>query len=299
MSTYEVKRIQISPLPPMAGRGKIGEAAAYRNDMDYVVHPCVDTSGSLCPRIVRNNKHKTMNNIIVVLNRPRDPRNIGAVIRAMLNTGFQHLRLVDPAPFTAETIATVAHRPEPILSTMTIFADLADALADTRHIVGTSDRPHPGLPWRCDIRQWAGEMQRLAAATGPIALLFGSEGNGLNRNELSICQEIIGLPLAPDYPTLNLAQSVLLILYELRQATPPPVLPLPRTEHPATFAARDRLAAACDALIDVTNFIKSGNGQALRRRLRAIIARTRLSERDAAILTALLRETLHRLGRER
>ncbi|WP_298402434.1 hypothetical protein [uncultured Chloroflexus sp.] len=69
----------------------------------------------------------------------------------MLNTGFRHLRLVAPAPFDHELIAAVAHRPEPILATLTSYTDMTSAVADVRYLVGTSDRPHPGVPWRNDV----------------------------------------------------------------------------------------------------------------------------------------------------
>lgn len=238
-----------------------------------------------------------MKNIIVVLHQPRDPRNIGAVVRAMLNTGVHHLRLVDPCPFEPEVITAVAHRPEPVLANLAVYPDLQQAIADIQHLVGTTDRPHPNLPWRTDIRQWAGEIRQRATRFGPVAILFGSEGNGLSRRELSLCHEIIGIPMAPEYPVLNLTQAVLITLYELQQASPLPVSP-PIIEPPAPLAALDTLASVFDELIAATSFVKSGNGQALRHRLRAIISRAALSERDAAILTALLREAVRRI-RER
>jgi rRNA methylase len=100
--------------------------------------------------------------------------------------------------------------------------------------------------------------------------------------------------MAPEYPVLNLAQAVLITLYELQQASPLPVS-LPIIEPPAPLAALDTLASVFDELIAATSFVKSGNGQALRHRLRAIISRAALSERDAAILTALLREAVRRI----
>ncbi|OAN42853.1 rRNA methyltransferase [Chloroflexus islandicus] len=239
-----------------------------------------------------------MNEIVVILHRPQDPRNIGAVVRAMLNTGFRHLRLVEPAPFDHTAIAAVAHRPEPVLDQLTIYPDLASALADIRHLVGLSDRPHPGLPWRNDVRQWAAETRQRAASAGPVGLLFGAEGNGLSRAELNCCHEIVSLPVNPAYPTLNLAQAVLLTLYELQQVTPPSVPPPPPAEPPATQAELDQLAAMFDQLITATAFVKSGEGRSLRQRLRAIITRAALSRRDAAIVTALLREAVRRITRE-
>ncbi|WP_298402435.1 TrmH family RNA methyltransferase [uncultured Chloroflexus sp.] len=146
-------------------------------------------------------------------------------------------------------------------------------------------------------RQWAVETRQRAVHAGPVGLLFGAEDNGLSRAELSRCHEIIGLPVDPTCSTLNLAQAVLLTLYELQQVSPPPAPPAPPAEPPADLATLDQLSAIVDELLTATKFVKSGNGRALHQRLRTIITRAARSQRDAAIITALLREAVRQLTR--
>ena len=159
----------------------------------------------------------SQSSIIVVLHRPQDPVNIGAVVRAMKNLGFAQLRLVQPSPFARDDVLRVVHRGEDLLDRTEIYADLDAALADAVYVVGTAALAHTDRPLTYDIRGLAANLVR-RAADGRIALLFGSEADGLDRHALDRCHLIATLPTDPAYPALNLAQSVLLFLYELRLA---------------------------------------------------------------------------------
>lgn len=235
---------------------------------------------------------------IVVLHRPRDVRNIGAVVRAMKNMGFRRLRLVDPAPFDRADLLGIAHRADDLVAAIETFSSLPEALADARLVVGTSERPRPGRPSRGDLRPLAAELVARAAAAGPVALLFGPEDNGLDLPALDRCSLILSLPADPAYPSLNLAQAVLLVLYELRMAAAPPPLAAPRRP-PATAAEHETLAAALAAALAAVGFVKSGSGEAALRRLRAIVARAEPDSAELALLTAFAREIVHALRRAR
>jgi TrmH family RNA methyltransferase len=228
--------------------------------------------------------------MVVVLHRPRDVRNIGAVVRAMKNMGFTRLRLVQPAPFDPADIGGIAHRSEDILAAMEIFPDLPAALADARYVLGTSARPHPGRPLRQDLRALAGELLARAGA-GPLALLFGPEDNGLDSDALDRCNAILSLPASPAYPSLNLAQAALLLLYELRQAAAaPPQGPPPR---PAAAAAElEQTLELADQALRAIDFYKSGDGAATLRAMRAMLLRAAPDSRELALLSAIAREVV-------
>lgn len=233
---------------------------------------------------------------IVVLHRPRDVRNIGAVVRAMKNMGFARLRLVDPAPFDPADLLGIAHRADDVVAAIASFPDLPAALADACLVVGTSERPRPDRPSRSDIRPLAAELVA-RAAVGPVALLFGPEDNGLDTEALDRCNLLLSIPADPAYPSLNLAQAALLVLYELRMAAAAPALPAAR--RPATAAELETLTAALGAALDAVGFVKSGDGAATLRRLRALIARAEPESPEAALLTAFAREIVHALRRAR
>lgn len=237
-----------------------------------------------------------LDQFVVVLHRPRDVRNIGAVVRAMKNMGFARLRLVQPAPFEPADIGGIAHRSDDILAALSIHESLDEALADTIYVAGTSARPHPSRPLRPDIRAFAAEL-RGRAAGGTVALLFGPEDNGLDNSALDRCHALISLPADPAYPSLNLAQAALLLLYELRQAGAAP--PSPPVRPGATAAELEVAFAAIEAALAAVGFVKSGSPQATMRSLRALLLRATPDSREAALVAALAREVVHALRRAR
>jgi TrmH family RNA methyltransferase len=237
----------------------------------------------------------TFDRFVIVLQRPRDVRNIGAVVRAMKNMGFSRLRLVEAVDFRAEDMLGIAHRSEDVLAGIERFDNLASALADASYVVGTSARAHTYLHPRSDVRVLASELHG-RAAMGTVALLFGPEDRGLDNEALARCHVLLRLPVDPAYPSLNLAQAVLLLLYELRQAALLSTASELRTL--ASAAAIDRSMATINQLLDAIDFVKSGDGSALRRELRTILNRAELDEREAALVTAIAREVLKYVERQ-
>jgi TrmH family RNA methyltransferase len=234
-----------------------------------------------------------MNQIIIILHQPQDERNIGAVVRAMKNMGLRRLRLVAPVAYAPADLLRIAHRSEDVLDAIEYFADLPSALADVHYVVGSSERSHPERPMAHDARALAPQLLA-RAQNGQVALLFGPEDHGLDRAALDRCHLILRLPTEPGYPSLNLAQAVLLILYELRMASSGPLPPAaPRT--PAPGAAHETLAQLLAATMDASGFVKADAGTAHLRRLRNFITRAEPDTTELALLNALLRQILNAL----
>jgi tRNA/rRNA methyltransferase len=231
-----------------------------------------------------------LDQIIVILNRPQKLVNIGGVVRAMKNMGLRRLRLVAPAAFDPYDIAGIAHRSDDILATLAILPDLDTALADTTFVVGTTARQRTSLPSNTP-RSIAPELLA-RAAQGPVALLFGPEDNGLTNSELDRCHQLVTIPTDPAYPSLNLAQALLLLAYELRMAevAPPPAA---RRLPPATNAQLEGLFGVAEqALWDVA-FFKTEQAERMMRTLRDLIHRANPDTQEAALLTAMAREISH------
>lgn len=233
--------------------------------------------------------------ITVVLFQPRDVRNIGAVVRAMKNMGFNRLRLVQPAPFDPSDLRGIAHRSDDLLRDLATFETLDAALADMQYVVGTSEHVHAERPLRSDVRTLAGELA-VRARTSRTALLFGPEDNGLSHAELDRCHLIVRLPTDPAYPSLNLAQAALLLLYELRMAADLPA-PAPPPPEPATTAQLHTALDAIAAAVAAAGFVKSGSGARTLRTLRALLYRAQPNAREAALIAALAREMTTQLRR--
>ena len=217
-----------------------------------------------------------LDQIVIVLYQPRDVVNIGGVVRAMKNMGLRRLRLVEPVPFASEDILRIAHRSDDLLATLQIYPDLDAALADTTYVVGASEHHHAEHPARSDIRALALALLQRSAG-GPVALLFGPEDNGLSKRELDRCHTIVRLPTDPDYPSLNLAQAALLLMYELRMAagagglvhaleTPKPHVP--PHDQAACVADLETFFTTAEQALQVIGFFKTGSATKTLRCLR-------------------------------
>lgn len=148
----------------------------------------------------------------MVLVRPRYAENVGAAARALENAGAGELRLVAPNALAREAIAErVARGGEPRLRAARVFDRLEDAVTDVDLVVATSHktgrRRRPLLP--CEL---SGEI---AHALQPrcTALVFGPEDHGLSKEEVDLCHRLVTIP---SHGPLNLAQSVIVLLYELK-----------------------------------------------------------------------------------
>lgn len=240
---------------------------------------------------------------IVVLYRPQDVVNIGGTVRAMKNMGFRHLRLVAPVPFVVADIQRIAHRSEDILALTHFYTDLDAALSDVRYVVGTTERSHGQHTIRSDIRILARDLLAQFAG-GQVALLFGSEDNGLDTAALDRCHTLVRLPTDPAYPSLNLAQAVLLLLYELRMAaeeTGEGKRASALREQPTTYAQLEELFAAWEVALERIEFFKTPHRQRVMRLFRAVLHRAAPDSHETALLMAIAREIvlfLQRKGRE-
>jgi len=243
------------------------------------------------------NAPNRFDNIVVVLCRPQKLVNIGGTIRAMKNMGLSRLRLVKPVEFDPAAIEGIAHRSADVLATMTLHASLDDALADTLYIAGTTGRTRELLPRHVTPREIAPELLA-RAERGPVALLFGSEDNGLTAEELERCHCVLRIPTAPSYRSLNLAQAVLIVAYELWQASEQPTPVTIRSPQPASAAQLEGLFDAAERALWGIEFFKTTGSAMMMRKLRSLIHRAEPDAREAALLQAMALRTLSFLRRK-
>ena len=150
----------------------------------------------------------------VVLVEPKYQGNIGSVARVMKNFGFTDLVLVDPPEIQGDARAMSKHAREDVLENAAIVKSLSDVdsicdfkVATSAVVAGDSNsKRSPVHPW---------ELANSMDFEGTVGLVFGREDFGLLDEELLACDMQVVIPANPKYPTLNLAQSVGVILYEL------------------------------------------------------------------------------------
>ena len=224
----------------------------------------------------------------VVLVRPQHEGNVGAVARAMANMGLTELHLVEPATELGDGAFAMAMHAHPILHGAQRHATLADALGKFHYIVATAslrDRlwPHPVVP----PRELAQHLESHASGAR-VALVFGAEVSGLTSEEISRASVLVSIPAAPANPTLNLAQAVLLVAYELRLAS----LPFPeRAPGPvAEVGEMETALAELQAGLVGIGYLNAQNPDAILAELRVVLARVAPSPREVALLRGLARQ---------
>ena len=239
----------------------------------------------------------SLRNIRVVLVRPQGAVNVGAAARAMKNMGLHELVVVSPQLRHAFWAKAMAVHAADILRDMRRCDALADAVADCGLVVGTTCRD--GL-YRAAAEPPRSVAPRMiaAAAANRVALVFGPEDHGLSNEDLKACHQLIAIPANPAYPSLNLAQAVMVCGYELYLAAQPEAAARP-AESPALAAAErvalmfDRLQAAFLSI----GFLHADNPDHIMFAFRRMLGRAQLDERDVRICLALARQ-IEWYGRE-
>lgn len=214
----------------------------------------------------------------VVLVEPRDSRNVGAAARAMANLGFSDLRLVAPRGYDREQAGVTARNASPILDAATIHDHLEDAVADVVDVVGLALRTGPS-PARCvSLPEWAARR-----ADVPTALVFGPEDDDLRHEHLDLCRWIVRIPSRAAYPSFNLAQSVLVTLYEVAR-TPPAAAPPVEPSTAGDLAQLERLVREAMA---ASGFTRPGSPATAARTVGTLLRRMDLDQSETAALMAL------------
>ncbi|MEC7376514.1 MAG: tRNA/rRNA methyltransferase [Pseudomonadota bacterium] len=150
-----------------------------------------------------------------VLVEPKVPENVGAAARALCTMGFGELWLVNSELHTRPEAHWLAHGSDHILDNARIFPDLAAVRNSVDLLIGTSAKPrHQRQDWHGPAR-----LREVLASKGSsvatAALVFGREDRGLSNEELAQCDLLTGIPMKVAYPSLNLAQSVMLYAWEM------------------------------------------------------------------------------------
>jgi tRNA/rRNA methyltransferase len=226
-------------------------------------------------------------NIRVVLVEPQHSGNIGAVARAMKNMALSRLVLVNPADPLAMEARMMAMHALDILQHAQVVDTLTQAIADAGYVVGTTRRLGKSRQAQQTSRSMAPLLLELAASN-PIALVFGREDSGLSNDELARCHELITIPAHPMFGSLNLAQAVLLVCYELyvsaatQPLAPPPLL--------ATTAEVERLYARMNEVLHRIGFLHGSNPDRMMGYFRRFFARVGLKSRDVKVFLGVFRQ---------
>lgn len=150
-----------------------------------------------------------------ILVEPFVPENVGAAARAVKTMGFKSLRLVNPCDHLADKAQMLAHGSVDILKKALVFPSLEEALYDCDFIIGTTAKQRMAKNDYHVISDIPDIIQRKSKSITNVAIVFGRESRGLNNRELKLCDILSTIPMKTKYPSLNLAQTVMLYAYTL------------------------------------------------------------------------------------
>lgn len=227
-------------------------------------------------------------NIYVVLVEPKNAGNIGSTVRAMKNMGVRSLRLVNPVEYRdVVEQRKMGYRSQEIIRKSKEFNSLSAALADISLVFIATTREGK---WKKDflLPEKAAGIAVQRAAKEKIAVVFGREESGVTIDESQMANYFISIPTAVSYPSLNLSQAVLVVLYEIHKLAEgnSKLVPFPKTASKKTF----------ERLIDnIWNLMKSlelrePKKGLFHRSLKRALARTRWTNADIAVFDRLCKQ---------
>ncbi|MGE0352591.1 MAG: RNA methyltransferase [Gemmatimonadales bacterium] len=237
----------------------------------------------------------------LVLVAPQDIVNIAAAVRIAKNFGITDLRLVTPEVFDPWRIEGIAHNTADLVERIRLFDSLPEAVADCVRVVGLTARGRAAKRSVRRPRAAAGEMVAYLDR-GPVAVVAGREDKGLTNAELDHCHELVSIPTSPEYRSLNLAQAVAIMSYEIwlaRGGEAQPVKPPRHVADPAVSEQLERLFADWQLTLEAIEFFKTRQSDHVMRSFREIIYRADLDGREAALVRAMgieVRRYLERRG---
>ncbi len=234
-----------------------------------------------------------------VLVRPQMGENIGAAARAMLNFGLSRLRLVDPRDGwpNPKAVAMASGAAGRVLDFAGVFPTVPEAVADCAYVFATTARGRDLTKPVMTPERAMGHARALIASGQRVAVLFGPERTGLENPDIVRANALISIPVNPDFPSLNLAQAVLLCAYEwLRQDSdrPPEVLELAGTELAAAIEV-ERLGDHFEERLEAAGFFfPPAKAEGMKLNLRNLWSRMPLTRADVQTLHGALRQILRR-----
>lgn len=233
-----------------------------------------------------------LDKIAVILHQTSHPANIGSVARAMKTMGLRRLRLVAPLQFPHAKATELASGADDLLAHATVYATLEEAVADCQWLYGTSARSRV-CPWpQHTVKTAVAPLLEAVMAEQMVGIVFGPERTGLSNEALQQCDFHLTIPTHPDYPSLNIAQAVQIVCYEIYQATLSASnkhhFSLPQEEKATADDIRG-LVQHCQYAAESLGFMDPEHPKKLMPRLQRLIAKAQLEKAEINILRGFLR----------
>jgi tRNA/rRNA methyltransferase len=226
--------------------------------------------------------------VSIVLLGPKYPENIGSAARAAHNMGIEQLVVVGkPLSDPEQALKTATHNAAHLVRGIRWCDSLAEALAEYSLVVGTTarqGRQRMSAAAPCHLA----ELILPTLDRGKVALLFGPEDKGLANRDLTYCGQVVTIPTASRFSSLNLAQAVAICCYELHQGLARLMGAREKGLYSPRTASLQELSAMVEAATLASQALDQAGGQrvttARLRHLRQAVSRLALSAREVKLL---------------
>ncbi len=232
---------------------------------------------------------------IVVLVAPQMGENIGMAARAMANMGLTDMRIVAPRDgWPNDKAIAAAAGADAIIAAAGLFDDIGAAVADCHAVYATSAREHRMAKPVVGPQLAMERARRMIASGRRVAILFGRERIGLLNDEVSLADTIVTIPVSPDFPSLNIAQAVLILSYEWLRSGGEEGELLPYVTDlgspPASAGEVHALFRHVEGALETAGFFTPEHKrETMTRNLRNILHRRELTEQDVRTLHGVVR----------
>ncbi len=240
-----------------------------------------------------------LDQVRVVLYEPQKPVNIAGTVRAMKNMGVRDLHLVRPCAYEENYIEVIAHDTRDVVARIRHHSTLDAALADCVRVAAFTGKRRAAKWAFAGPREAAADLVA-AAAEGPVAVLFGREDDGLPREALDRAHVNVTIPTTA-HASLNVAQAVLLALYELHLAAGDATVPPGRHRKHApapTHAQLETFYEVAERALVALDFLKTRNPEHVMRAVRSLAYRGAPDARELDLVRSMAFEVLRTVERE-
>lgn len=240
-----------------------------------------------------------LSSVVVVLYEPQDPVNIAGTVRAMKNMGVGDLRLVRPVAYEMHRLEGIAHRTGDIAERIRHFPSFDEAVADCVRVFGFTARRRAAKLRVLEPKPAAQELLEVAPE-GPVAVVFGREDSGLPNEILDRVHAAVTIPTT-EHASLNLAQAVLIAVYELHLAAADAtrVLAPPRKDSPPPSNAQfEQFFGDAERSLAAIEFFKTRYPEHIMRTLRSLTFRASPNSRELSLMRAMAIEVVNYLRRK-
>jgi tRNA/rRNA methyltransferase len=224
-----------------------------------------------------------LDSIAIILVRPKFPENIGSVARAMKNMGLSRLVVVNGSSPLHANAYKLASGAEDLLERAEEVSTLREAISEMGCVVGTTSRGgkerNPDLTPEALAKKLVSLSQK-----NLIGVAFGSEKEGLTNEELSLCHLCVRVPSVELFPSLNVAQAVMVVSYELFRAS----IEVPKKEIRLAQAEQlEKMFEHMERTLIRAGFLDAKHPKRIMRVLRRLFGRSQMDEREVQILQGI------------